>query len=242
MASRLIVTGSTYLSKALANGADAFVQKTKPNPKPVTFTPATQARIRKIHDFSAAAVGVSAKTVGQVNKVAHNFGASMARRKDTGKQKGINRADSLNYKPGILNKSMIAFSTIADGVELGARNLLTSGSAAASTMVHHRYGPEAGAVASDLTGGFKNVGLVYIDATGVSRKAIIKSVAKGMVIGRMRDGKQVVVGGGDGGQGPSGLSRNPTARHPSPVPTPPPAYGAPGTISLGGTPMSGGKQ
>ncbi|KAJ9215392.1 hypothetical protein DTO166G4_3046 [Paecilomyces variotii] len=260
MASRLIVTGSTYLSKALMSGADAFVQKTKPNPKPVTFAPATHARIRKINTFSTSAAGLSAKTVGQVGKVAQNVGASITRRKDAGKQKGTDKAASPGYKPGILNKSMIAFSTIADGLEQSARNVLASSSAAASTMVHHKYGPEAGAVASNVTGGFKNVGLVYIDATGVSRKAVIKSVAKGMVIGRMRDGTQVVVGGGDGGQVPpeatqegkagllnssqglSGPSRDPSARRPSPVPTPPPAYGAPGTRSLGETPMSGSKQ
>lgn len=40
---------------------------------------------------------------------------------------------------------------------------------------------------------------VYIDAAGVSRKAIIKSVAKGMVVGKVRGGGQIMVGGGDGG-------------------------------------------
>jgi spartin len=138
---------------------------------------------------------------------------------------------------------LIAFSTLADGIEQGARNVLTSGSAAASTMIGHRYGAEAGTVASNLAGGVKNVGLVYIDASGVSRKAVLKSVAKGMVVGRMRDGKQVVVGSGDGGQlSPPGPSRSPVPRRPSPSPTPPPAYSAPGTYSLGGASMSGGKR
>jgi spartin len=54
-------------------------------------------------------------------------------------------------------------------------------------------------VASNLAGGVRNVGLVYIDAAGVSRKAVIKSVAKGMVVGRMPNGQQIVVGTGDGG-------------------------------------------
>ena len=118
---------------------------------------------------------------------------------------------------------------------------------------NHRYGAEAGSIATNLTGGIKNVGLVYIDATGVSRRALLKSVAKGMVVGRMRDGKQVVVGAGDGGQVPQGVNanaeagpsssglgvRDPVVRRPSPSPTPPPAYGASGTVSLGGTPGSG---
>merc|ERR1711939_676088 len=54
---------------------------------------------------------------------------------------------------------------------------------------------------SGLAGGVKNVGLVYIDAMGVSRRAVIKSVAKG--IGRMPNGQQLVVGAGDGGVVPA---------------------------------------
>ena len=92
-----------------------------------------------------------------------------------------------------------AFSTIADGIDQAGRNLLASGSTAASTVVGHKYGPEAGTVASNLAGGVRNVGLVYIDAAGVSRKAVIKSVAKGMVVGKMPNGQQIVVGTGDGG-------------------------------------------
>ncbi|KAL4880179.1 senescence-associated protein-domain-containing protein [Aspergillus karnatakaensis] len=238
-ASRLIVTGSTFLANAMTSGADAFTKKIKPNPKPATFSDATHTRVRKIGTFSDGAAGISSKTVGQVGKYAQNFGASISGRN---KPRGPRGAPE-HGKPGMLNKSLIAFSTLADGIEQGARNVLTSGSAAASTMIGHRYGAEAGTVASNLAGGVKNVGLVYIDASGVSRKAVLKSVAKGMVVGRMRDGKQVVVGANDGGDLASpGPSHSPLPRRPSPSPTPPPAYGASGTYSLSGANMSGGKR
>ncbi|KAL4895693.1 senescence-associated protein-domain-containing protein [Aspergillus ambiguus] len=245
-ASRLIVTGSTYLANAMASGADSFTRKTKPNPKPMTFSEATHARVRKVGTFSQGAAGVSSRTVGQVGRYAQNFGASLAR-KDKGKSRSPDAASS---KPGILNKSMIAFSTLADGIEQGARNVLTTGSAAASTMIGHRYGAEAGAVASGVTGGVTNVGLVYIDASGVSRKAVLKSVAKGMVVGRMKDGKQVVVDAGSAPSPPPAPTGSTPGypnggdgvlRRPSPTPTPPPAYGAPNTTSLGGT-MPRGKR
>lgn len=252
-ASRLVVTGSSYLSNVLTSGAEGFTKKVKPNPKPMTFSDSTHMRIRKIGNFSTGAADLSAKTVGQVGKYAQNFGASLSRRKDdSGKRSNPNES-----KPGMLNKSMIAFSTLADGIEQSARQVLTTGASAASTIVAHRYGDEAGSVASNLTGGVRNVGLVYIDASGVSRKAVLKSVAKGMVVGRMKDGQQVVVGAGDGGDVPPEMAgaktgagpsagpsqsgtygagpsshRDPVARRPSPNPTPPPAYGAPGTTSL----------
>ncbi|RAL05263.1 senescence-associated domain-containing protein [Aspergillus ibericus CBS 121593] len=254
-ASRLIVTGSSYLANALTSGAESFTRKTKPNPKPMTFSETTHSRIRRVGTFSQGAADLSAKTVGQVGKYAQNIGASLARRKENDRQRGVERYGN-DYKPGILNKSMIAFSTLTDGIEQSARNVLISGSTAASTMIGHRYGEQAGSVASNLTGGVKNVGLVYIDAAGVSRKAMIKSVARGMVVGRMRNGEQVVVGSGDGGDVPPGAAgpaqgppqqqpwagRPPVVRRPSSSSTPPPAYGAPGTTSLGGISMSGGRR
>lgn len=69
---------------------------------------------------------------------------------------------------------MMAFSTIADGVDYASRNLLASGSSAATQVVGHRYGEDAKNVAGGLVGGVKNVGLVYVDAAGVSRRAVIK--------------------------------------------------------------------
>ena len=199
-ASRLIVTGSSMLSNMLVSGAESFTQKTKPAEKPMTFTPTTHARVRKINTFTTGAAGLSAKTVGQATKYAQNLGASLAGRKAK-TPKGTNKDGTPDeeYKPGLLNKSMIAFSTIADGIAYSGKNLLIMSGAAATTVVGHKYGPDAGSIAADLAGGVKNVGLVYIDVTGVSRRAVIKSVAKGMVVGRVKGGGEIVVGGGDGG-------------------------------------------
>jgi len=143
---------------------------------------------------------MSAKTVGSLSKYAQNFGASMSG-KGPKQSKGFDKDGNPieTYKPGLLNKSMIAFSTVADGIAYSGKNLLTSGGSAASQIVGHRYGEEAGGLAADVAGGVKNVGLVYIDVTGVSRRAVIKSVAKGMVVGKVKGGGEVVVGGGDGG-------------------------------------------
>jgi spartin len=178
-ASRFIVTTSGYLSNAMTSGANTFATKTKPNPKPMTFSPTTQNRVRKLNSLTQGAVNLSAKTVGQVTRHAQNVGATMARRGEQ-KKKGVDRDGKPmdNYKPGLLNKSMMAFSTVADGIDYASRSLLQSGSSAATTMVGHRYGQDARNVAGSLAGGVKNVGLVYVDAAGVSRRAIVKSVAK----------------------------------------------------------------
>lgn len=202
-ASRLLVTTSDMVGKALHSGADTFTAKTKPVAKPVTFKPTTKEHIRKVHTFTSGAAGLSTKTVGTIGNFAQNVGATLSRHKpNNGHPKGFDKDGQPleNYKPGLLNKSLMAFNTLADGVEKAGKNLLENSSSATTRVVEHRWGAEAGDISRELGGGVKNVGLVYIDVTGVSRRAILKSVAKGMVIGRVADGGgQVIVGGGDGG-------------------------------------------
>ncbi|KJZ72987.1 hypothetical protein HIM_07559 [Hirsutella minnesotensis 3608] len=216
-ASHLIITTSDYITKTMQSQADSFTQKTQPNAKPMTFTPAAHERIRRINHFSNKAAGLSAATVGSIGKVAQNFGAHVTRRKD-GNARGFDKNGNAiaTYKPGYLNKSLMAFNTVVDGVEQAGRTLLTGTSSSVTTVVGHRWGPEAGEVSRNLGGGVKNVGLVYIDVTGVSRRAILKSVAKGMVVGKVKGGGQVVVGGTEAdnpvmpasGPGMPGMYRN----------------------------------
>jgi len=242
-ASRLIVTGSSYLSNMMVSGAENFMTKTKPNDKPMVFQPATHDRVRKINTVTTGVAGYSAKTVGQLTKYAQNAAAGLSGHKKTQhKSRNADGTPNEAYKPGLLNKSLIAFSTVADGISHSGRTILTHGGAAASAAVGHKYGAEAGSITSNLAGGVKNVGLVYIDVTGVSRRAIIKSVAKGMVVGKVKDktGKEqtVMVGGGDGGTvQPSDFNAQYGASNsgaPPNVSSPGPA----GQISFGGAPPS----
>lgn len=200
-ASRLIVSTSDMVNKALQNQADTFTKNTKPVTEPVTFTPTAHDRIRRINQFSSKAAHLSSSTVGHIGKLAQNVGAGLTKKKDGG-ARGYDASGNPieTYKPGVLNKSLMAFNTVADGIEQAGRNLLLGTSTSVTAVVNHRWGAEAGEVSKNLTSGFKNVGLVYIDVTGVSRRAVLKSVAKGMVVGKVANGGgDLIVGGGDGG-------------------------------------------
>lgn len=201
-ASRLIITTSDFVSNAMQTGSDSFTKNTKAANKPMTFNPATHERVRRIGKFSGGVAEMSSKTVGQVSKVAQNLGAHLAGRgyKDKNGKRGFGPDGQAleTFKPGLLNKSLMAFSTVADGIDHATRSLLTSASSTATTIVTHRWGDEAGELTKHLGGSVKNVGLVYIDVTGVSRKAIIKAVGKGMVVGKVKIGNNqtadVIVG------------------------------------------------
>jgi spartin len=151
---------------------------------PTTFNPSTHERFQKVHTLTAAAAKFSSATVGKVGQLAQNAGAKLAGKDG---ERGAPR------NPNILNKSLIAFGTVADSIDHAGRNLLASGSQAATTVVQHRYGDEAGQVVHNLAGSVRNVGLVYIDASGVSRRAVVRGVAKGMVVGKVKGGGEVIV-------------------------------------------------
>jgi len=230
-ASRLIVTTSAYISNALTQGAQTFAERTKPNTTPTTFQPSTHERFQQVHTLTSTAARFSSVAVGKVSQLAQNAGAKLA-----GKDKEQTRGKPRN--PNILNKSLIAFSTVADSIDYASKSLLNSSSQAATQMVTHKYGAEAGDISKSVTGAVKNVGLVYIDAQGVSRRAVVKGVAKGMVVGKVKGGGEVILPGNketiDGlplgwGDGPlGGAHAGPPSRANTPIPTshtpPPPGY------------------
>lgn len=196
LASRLIVTASSQVTKTLQSQADSFTKKTKPNPKPLKFEPATQARIQKACKLTEDAASLSSAAAGQVQKYAQNIGASMTKRSRSRTKASSNQDENKDatYKPGLISKSLVAISTIADGIDQAGRGLLSGTSTAVTTVVDHKYGREAGQISKNIGSGVRNCGLVYIDATGVTRRAILKSVVKGAVIGKLSDGSNVVVG------------------------------------------------
>lgn len=190
-AARVLVTGATLVAKAVEAGARTFTEKTKPVNTPMTFQPTTHNYVRQIHNYSATGASISSKAVGTVTHHAQNFGAKLA-----GKGESYQRSSN----PGLINKGLIAFGTIADGIDYASKLILTTSSQAATTMAGHRYGAEAEEVARGLTGAVKNVGLVYVDASGISRRAVVKSVAKGMVVGRVKGGGEIVFQGNNSSQ------------------------------------------
>ncbi|KKA27092.1 hypothetical protein TD95_001130 [Thielaviopsis punctulata] len=216
-ASRLIVTTSDLITRTLQNQADSYTKRTERTSQPVTFDASTHNHIRRINQISAKAASMSAITVGHISKVAQNLGANFSRKKD-GASRGYDANGNINeaYKPGLLNKSLMAFNTVVDGIDHATRTFITGTSSSVTTVVDHRWGSEAGQISREMGTGFKNVALVYIDVTGVSRKAILKSVAKGMVVGNVSNGGgKVVVGDGDGGTVVMPGSEKP--KSPSPV-------------------------
>jgi len=188
----MISSGILFSSNALAKGIDSsanwYINRGPTSELPIKFEQSTLERVRRIHYLSNSAVAVSAKATGFLASAAHSLGSGIRHKFVSDGKPG--------KKPRLLNKSLIAFETIADTLDASTKQLLSTTSNAATTVVRHKYGDQAADVSHGIGSSIRNVGLVYVDARGVTRKALIKGAAKGMLFkAKVGNGEEVILGG-----------------------------------------------
>ncbi|KAM0755437.1 hypothetical protein T439DRAFT_320125 [Meredithblackwellia eburnea MCA 4105] len=188
--SRGVIVGAETISKGLNMGAESIVTRSNPTETPLVFSPTTKSAVERGHKITSGAVKISAKTVGLIGDFAAHLGDFV------GKKTGIQSTPS--GKPpkgirGVINRSLIAFNAVVDAAQIGGTQLLDAGASSSTAVLGHRYGPEAAQLSNQVGGSVKHVALVYIDARGVTRKALLKSVGKHAIRARMADGRQIVL-------------------------------------------------
>ncbi|KAI9616703.1 hypothetical protein KEM48_005120 [Puccinia striiformis f. sp. tritici PST-130] len=147
--------------------------------------------INKVLGFTKSASIVSGKTAALVGSVLGKVGDQIG--KSTGIQRSPTGAPPSGAR-GYVHKGLVAFNTVMDSIETGGKKVLYTAGDTTTEVVTHAYGAEAGQIAHRANHAVRNVGLVYIDARGVTRRAILKSVGKAAVRGRMNDGREVILG------------------------------------------------
>lgn len=172
-------SGSSYLASA------------KPASTPITFSSTTHANADKVLGFTRSACKASGKAAALVGSVFGRVGDQIG--KSTGIQRAPNGAPPSGAR-GYVHKGLVAFNTVMDSLETGGKKVLSAAGDTTTSVVTHAYGAEAGQIAHRANHAVRNVGLVYIDARGVTRRAILKSVGKAAVRGRMNDGREVILG------------------------------------------------
>ncbi|KAI0261067.1 hypothetical protein BC834DRAFT_1044238 [Gloeopeniophorella convolvens] len=83
----------------------------------------------------------------------------------------------------------LSAALILAALDESTTRLVDAGGAAVTAAVAHKYGTAAGYNAGLAAGTVRNVVLVYVDAQGLGRRAIVKRAAKGWVKARVAQGK-----------------------------------------------------
>ncbi|GAA5898600.1 hypothetical protein JCM6882_000876 [Rhodosporidiobolus microsporus] len=186
--SRGIILGSEILSRQFETGAGKYVSSRPATNTPMVFKPETKARFAQGRDVTQTATVYSGKAAAAVGNLASKLGDKIG--KSTGIQSQPGGPPPTGWR-GALASTLTAVNTVADHLEAGGKTLLDSGSKSASQVIHHKYGSEARGVADDVGGSVKHCALVYIDARGVGRKALLKSVGKSALRAKMADGSEL---------------------------------------------------
>ncbi|KXN92004.1 hypothetical protein AN958_11064 [Leucoagaricus sp. SymC.cos] len=90
---------------------------------------------------------------------------------------------------------LISADLILSTIDDSARRLLDSGTNNFGRVMHHKYGAEAAESSLLMAGTARNVGLVYIDMSGIGRRALLRRAGMSFVKGMMQtkdDGKRPV--------------------------------------------------
>ncbi|GAA5838288.1 hypothetical protein JCM9279_003189 [Rhodotorula babjevae] len=184
-----IIVGSNLLSKQFESSAGKYVASRPATDKPLVFKQTTKGAFERTSGWTETASVYSGKAAGAVGKAAGYLGDRI------GKAAGLQQGGSPSGWKGTLAATLTAVNTVADHLEAGGKTLLDSGSKSASQVIHHKYGAEARGVADDVGSSVKHVALVYVDARGVTRKALLKGVGKGAIKAQLSDGSQVYLSG-----------------------------------------------
>ncbi|KAJ1309391.1 hypothetical protein OPQ81_006168 [Rhizoctonia solani] len=194
--SRGILYATDLATKGMTAAAERYVSNSSPTTQPIVFSETTNNNMRRVHNISGQAVKVTAKTTGMIHKM---IDMGIDRVAGTGKNKQADRSapgapPPPPRPPRLLNRILISTDMLLTTLEQSATQLVSHGTEAASKVAGHRYGPEAGAHTRHFGETVRNVGVVYIDARGVGRRALIKRAGKRVIKGRLGSGREVVLG------------------------------------------------
>ncbi|KZV83483.1 hypothetical protein EXIGLDRAFT_656021 [Exidia glandulosa HHB12029] len=219
--SRGIVFATGVIATGMNMASSKFITSTTPRPTPVVFSERTKQNVKRVHNISGTAVHVTSKTTklihGAVDHLAKYVSGSRpatparefppplpprsGKSAPTTPIEGPGHGGQLGVppplparKPRLLTSILMSTDLILTTLEQSGKHLLTAGTQALSGSMGHRYGKEMGDAVQMGGETMRNVGVVYIDARGVGRRALLKRAGKGMIQAKMGSNKEVVFG------------------------------------------------
>ncbi|GAA5940302.1 senescence-associated domain-containing protein [Sporobolomyces koalae] len=183
-----LVIGSSLLSQGMEKGAGHYISSRPATNSPMVFQDATKQKFENGNRVTGKAVVYSGKAAGYVGQFATQIGDKIG--KATGIQSKPGGPPPTGLK-GLVAKSLVAINTVGDHLDQSGKTLLESGSKTANQVVHHKWGSEAAGISDNAGRSIKHCALVYIDARGVTRRALIKAVGKGALKAKMADGSEL---------------------------------------------------
>ncbi|KAJ3043106.1 hypothetical protein HDV00_005720 [Rhizophlyctis rosea] len=197
-----IVTASSVIGTGIINASEALKKHITPSEKEHTVSPSVLNAMKNANEFTGKTAKVTKTAVNTLFDVAMAVGqkaGSSLRRKP--KEGAPPKQNSAGWE--LLMSTAQAAVTVLDAGMEGAKSIARDTATATHSLLRHKYGDQVADAFYHSAGTIGNIGLVYFDAKGVSKRAFIKKAAKEAVLSvRMKDGRVARLGvkEGEGGQ------------------------------------------
>ena len=162
--SQAISTSSARLAAYLQQQAQAYTPKTQSQVPVSTTTKTAVKTIRTYTEKVASLTMMAARFVGKV------IGGVAGRLADN-----MDKEGDAFY---LISQSIQSWSNVSDGLEYSFHLLKDATGQSMVEVVQKRYGSELGGVVGDVADISGRLVLIYFDARGVGRKAIMKTMLK----------------------------------------------------------------
>jgi hypothetical protein len=183
-----IVAGAGMIGSGIKAGANFFVKNTAGSTSATPVSPQTTERVQQLQKVSGQVAVVTKGAAKVVKDVAGAIGGKLAQAMGQG-----TNGDSKSKMWKLARNTSLAVDAIGNGLEKALVTLVDDSKTATSNIVGHKYGVEAKHVADSALNIVQNATLIYIDVSGVSRKAIVKGIGQGALKYRMKDGSKVSI-------------------------------------------------
>jgi len=97
----------------------------------------------------------------------------------------------LQPKLSNVSRLLISADLILSTIDDSTRKLLDVGTENIGRVMHHKYGAEAAESSLLMAGTARNVGLVYVDMSGIGRRALLRRAGMSFVKGRVQSKRPV---------------------------------------------------
>ena len=182
-----LVAGAGYVGAGISRTGDYLRRKLPQKDTPTTVRPRTKKAVKGLSTVVATASTVSGVVVTGVTAAAHSLGKIVSDKlgsTSTVKKHSTARANLKHVALATLH----AAGTVWDGMHTAALEVVKASASATHSVVEHRYGAEAGAVAADL--GAVTVSSVKVgqNVSKIGVRALMMTTAKHAAVETMGKG------------------------------------------------------
>jgi len=196
-----MVMSADIASSGMQSGSRYFRESTQPLPQPLRISESTRAAVLQSKLASGMAIqvsaGVVAGAVAMTDNLANTIGGSYKQSSVGGEYISKENEKYVRAAKIVGTAGLEAVGELYRALDSASRTLIRGGLSAASDVIDHRYGEEAGAAARDTAKAVTNLSEAALNMNLVSTSAIAQSIGRKAAMAAISEQHQPAIAGAE---------------------------------------------